>query len=427
VVAEVANLMASREQFFLDHRVDSATAFRRRAASGEFGAGRHADVLLVIDGTLTLRNEFEDLEPKVLDLANRGLAYGIHVVASGSRWFDLRPAIRDAFGSKLELRLGDPSDSVIGRRAAANVPAQSPGRGITPDGYQFLSSRPQLDSATSADHAVSEAAAAIRTAWSGVLAPPVRLLPERVTYEQVAQVADRSGLPIGLAEADLGPVYLDADTDPHFVVYGDTECGKSSFLRMLAHAIADRHIPGQARIIALDYRRSLLGTLPDEHVIGYATGADQGTTMLKEAAASLRGRLPGPDVRPEQLRARDWWTGADLYVLADDYDLVSGEGNPLMVLQPLLAQSREVGLHVIIARRTGGAARASFDPVLSRLRDLNTPGLVMSGDRAEGPLLGPVRPSPLPPGRAWMVTRKEGVRLVQLSWLDSQFDTSPAE
>jgi S-DNA-T family DNA segregation ATPase FtsK/SpoIIIE len=42
---------------------------------------------------------------------------------------------------------------------------------------------------------------------------------------------------------------------------------------------------------------------------------------------------------------------------------------------------------------------------------------VLSGDREEGALLGTVRPGPLPAGRGWLVTRREGVRLVQLGYL----------
>jgi S-DNA-T family DNA segregation ATPase FtsK/SpoIIIE len=38
---------------------------------------------------------------------------------------DFRPAIRDLFGSRLELRLGDPADSLISRKAAGNVPEGS--------------------------------------------------------------------------------------------------------------------------------------------------------------------------------------------------------------------------------------------------------------------------------------------------------------
>jgi S-DNA-T family DNA segregation ATPase FtsK/SpoIIIE len=47
---------------------------------------------------------------------------------------DFRPGIRDLFGSRLELRLGDPTDSMVNRRAAVNVP-EKPGRGHrgTPD------------------------------------------------------------------------------------------------------------------------------------------------------------------------------------------------------------------------------------------------------------------------------------------------------
>ncbi|MFC4131441.1 type VII secretion protein EccCa [Hamadaea flava] len=421
-VAELVALLADREQFFVEHRVDSVAAFRRRAAAGEFGDERCADVFLVVDGWLTLRNEFEDLEPKVHDLANRGLTYGIHVVAAANRWFDLRPSVRDLFGSRVELRLGDPSDSAIGRRAAANVPQDVPGRGITSDSYQFLSALPSI---SSAGPTVDQAVSLIRTAWSGGIAPRVRLLPERVEYAEVlAAAADRPEVPIGLGEADLRPVYLDLDADPHFLIFGETECGKSAFLRMLGRSIADRRTPDQARIIALDYRRSLLGTIPQSHLIGYATSADQGKQMLAEAYGSLRKRLPGADITPEQLRARDWWTGPELFVLVDDFDLVAGEKNPLVVLQELLPSAREVGLHVVIAKRGGSSGRSAFDQTLVRLKEVNTPGLVMSGDKNEGPILGNVRASQLPPGRAWLVTRKEGARLIQASWLDSPHGTS---
>ncbi len=37
----------------------------------------------------------------------------------------------------------------------------------------------------------------------------------------------------------------------------------------------------------------------------------------------MQHRLPGPDVTPQQLRDRSWWTGPELYVLVDDYDLVA--------------------------------------------------------------------------------------------------------
>lgn len=299
-----------------------------------------------------------------------------------------------------------------------NVPENAPGRGITSEGLQFLSALPRADGRQDGED-LSEAVAALigdlRAAWRGPGAPPVRLLPALVPYESVS--ADgQAGLPIGVAETDLRPVCVDFAGDPHFLVFGDTECGKSSFLRALAHRIVERYTPAEARLIIVDHRRSLLGTITSEHLIGYGSAARVTADAINEVATAMEARLPGPDVTPEQLRTRSWWKGPELYVLVDDYDLVATpSGNPLAPLLEFLPQGQDVGLHLVVARRSGGAARALYEPVIMRLREMASPGLVMSGNREEGKLLGNVRPSALPPGRGWLVTRKGGARLVQLA------------
>jgi S-DNA-T family DNA segregation ATPase FtsK/SpoIIIE len=363
------------------------------------------DLFLVVDGWSTLRGEYEDLETVLTDLGTRGLGYGFHLIATAARWTDFRPGLRDLFGSRLELRLGDPAESTVSRRAAASVPERSPGRGLTTDGYHFLAAVPPGTAMVNR----------IAATWTGPPAPPVRLLPATVAYDRIA---DPASIVIGVAEPDLGPVALDLATDPHFLVFGDAGSGKSAFLRTLATSIARRHRPEQARIVLVDHRRSLLGALDSEHLIGYGTSTATTTELVKSVAGYLRARLPGPDVTPTQLRDRSWWTGPDCYLLVDDYDLVaSGSPNPLLPLLDYLPQARDVGLHLVLARRSGGAGRALHEPVLQRLRELATPGLVLSGDREEGPLLGTVRPGRLPPGRGWLVTRSDGARLVQLAHL----------
>ncbi len=398
-VAELEVLLAQREQSFADDNVDSVATFRRRGG---------ADVFLVVDGWATIRAEFEDLEDRIAVLANRGLSYGIHVLVSVGRWQEMRSNMRDAFGTRLELRLGDPSDSSIDRRAAANVPMQAPGRGITPQRHQFLAADPRI----------ADVIKQIAAGWGGAAAPKVRLLPPMVPFELLPQGAGRPGPAVGIAEHDLGPVHLDFGTDPHLYLFGDVECGKSSFLRALGHAIAARYTPAQARILALDYRRGLLGGLPQGHLLGYAATAAQGRGLLQDVAIVMSERLPGPEITPERLRARDWWSGPEVFVLVDDYDLVAGDQNPLGLIYEAVPQAREVGLHVVIARRTGGAGRAFYDPILARIRELGSPAVLMSSDRAEPPLLNGVRNGPLPAGRGWLQTRKEGLRLVQFGWLD---------
>ena len=389
-----------------------ATLLAERERAGNTARDGRADVFLVVDGWATIRSEYDDLEPVITDLATRGLSYGIHVVATASRWMDFRPAIRDLFGSRLELRLGDPADSAVSRKAAENVPKTVPGRGITVDGLHFLGVLPATATLDSAG-----LVKAVAAAWNGPTAPPVRLLPPVVPYSTL-DVTAGPGIPIGIAEADLQPVALNFAADPHFLLFGDGESGKSSFLRALATSIIRRHEPEQARIIIVDYRRSLLGAIESEHLIGYGGSLDQTTELIGSVGEYMRKRLPGPEVTPQQLRDRSWWTGPDCYVLVDDYDLVAtGPVNPLQPLLDHLAQARDIGLHLVLTRRSGGAARALYEPVIQRLRELSTPGLVLSGDRDEGVLLGTVRPGPLPPGRGWLVTRREGVRLIQLAHL----------
>ena len=417
-VGEMTTLLATREQRFAELGIESMAAYRkRRASAGGVGVGADpfGDVFLVVDGWPTLRGEYEDLEGPITDLATRGLSYGLHVVATAPRWMDFRPAIRDLFGSRLELRLGDPTDSMIGRKAAANVP-QVPGRGITAEQLHFLTALPELSSLGGQTPALVKAVA---SNWSGARAPRVRLLPPVLNYSDL-DMSGTSGLriPIGIAETDLQPVVVDFATEPHFLLFGDAECGKSSFLRALATSITNRFAPEQVRVILVDYRRSLLGAIQTDHLIGYGTAAAGTAELIESVAGYMQRRLPGPDVTPQQLRDRSWWQGPELFVLVDDYDLVAtGPNNPLLPLAEYLPQARDVGLHLVITRRSGGASRALYEPIIQRLRELDSPGLVMSGNKDEGALIQGVRPSPMPPGRGRLVTRKEGVRLVQLAYL----------
>ncbi|RKS72663.1 S-DNA-T family DNA segregation ATPase FtsK/SpoIIIE [Motilibacter peucedani] len=420
-VAEVTSLLAAREQLFTDRGISSVAEFRARRAAGELAGEEHGDVFLVVDGWGALRQDFEGLDLLVTNLATRGLSFGIHVVLAATRWADIRPAMRDLIGTRFELRLGDPSESEVDRRTAMQVPA-SPGRGLTRDGFAFLAALPRTDGETS-DAGLAEAAAhtveAVAQAWSGPVAPPVRLLPRLVPLADLppAPASPVRAIRLGVREADLGLVTVDPDADPHFLCFGDVESGKTDVLRVFLEGVEERYTPDEARVLLVDYRRSLLDVAEGEHLLSYATSAAALRPMVADVRASMERRLPGPDVRPDQLRDRSWWSGPELFVVVDDYDLVAtATDNPLAPLADLLPQARDLGLHLVLARRTGGAGRALFEPVLARLREAGTPGLVLSGSRDEGALLGDVRPAPRPPGRGVLVSRRAGAELVQVAW-----------
>jgi S-DNA-T family DNA segregation ATPase FtsK/SpoIIIE len=436
IMAEVSGVVDRREAYFRANGIDSIETYRTRRAQGRVDDG-YGDVFLVIDGWSTLRSDFDDLEMQVQQLASRGLTFGLHVITGASRWADFRAATRDLFGTRLELRLGDALDSEIDRKVAQLVPTGRPGRGLVQTKLHFLAALPRIDGdsdASTLGDGVDELIRRVAAAWRGPAGPKLRLLPERIGLAQLREQAgvpsgpvpdeERDGsaelrLVLGINEKELAPVALDADAEPHLLIFGDGQSGKSSILRTYIHEVMRTRTPRQAQLVVVDYRRSLLGEVPEDYLLNYLTSATRATPAIKDLATYLESRIPGPDVTPEQLRNRSWWTGAEVFVVVDDYDLVATQQtSPVALLQPLLAQARDVGLHVILARRSGGASRALYEPVIQSLRDLAMPGLLLSGSPDEGPLLGNLRPIPLPPGRGRLITRDRGTEVVQTAWVD---------
>jgi S-DNA-T family DNA segregation ATPase FtsK/SpoIIIE len=430
-ISHVSDLLDRREALFAEHGIDSIATFRRRRANGEFDDPIGGDVFLVIDGWAAFREKFEQWEPVIADLAARGLGYGVHVVVTMNRWTEMRPVVLDAIGGRLELRLNSPLDSAIDRRRAAVIRADQPGRGLHPSTLMYQIALPRLDGVDSLDHlqeATAAAVAHIADRWSGASAPPVVLLPTSIRVDELPVDNDRvdpdagapAGVAVGLMEHGMSTWRFDLDgSEPHFFVYGDGESGKTTFLQTWLTGLVAQRSPDQAQVLLVDYRRTLLDVVPEDHLFAYAASEPALRDVVDQLVATATARLPGADVTAAQLRARSWWSGPELFVVVDDYDLVvTPSGNPLSGLLPLIAQGRDVGLHIVVARRVAGAAKMMFEPVTGRLREISPAGLILSGDRDEGPVIGSVRASFQPPGRGIVVTRRHPPSLVQVAVTD---------
>ncbi|WP_135848615.1 type VII secretion protein EccCa [Serinibacter arcticus] len=424
-VAEVTAIVNAREKYFRDKGIDTVETYRSRRTPGDPTGidDGYGDVFLVIDGWTTLRSEFDDIEPLIQALAGRGLTFGLHVMLASGRWMDLRSQMKDVVGTRLELRLGDSLDSEVDRKVAQTVPANRPGRGLMPSKHHMLGALPRIDGdprpGTLGD-GVGDLVQTIASAWDGPAGPKLRLLPELISLDEVRADAGAEDprLLLGVDEAALAPLGLDPTDEPHVLLLGDSGAGKTSFLRGLVHEVMRTRTPKEAQFVVLDYRRALLGEIPDSYLNGYYTGHEQATGSLQGLVQFLRTRMPGPDVTPAQLRARSWWKGPDVFVLVDDYDLVAtSAGNPLLALAPLFAQAGDVGLHLAVTRRVGGASRALYDPVLQPLKDLAVPTILLSGSPDEGALLGRIKARIGVPGRAQVITREAGVQVAQLAYV----------
>lgn len=404
IVAHCESVVRRREALFREHGVASIAQYRQRRGDLDAAGDPFGDVFLVIDGWASVRQEFGALEESISMLAAQGLSYGVHVALSASRWAEIRPALRDQIGTRIELRLGDPADSEIDRKAAQHVPRNLPGRGLSPEGLHMMIALPI------AEVAGGESAA-----------PPIPLLPARVDRDTVLR---RSGaesgtrILLGLRECELRPIAIDFERDPQLLVLGDNHCGKTATLRTLCREIVRTKTPAQARLVIVDFRRALLGVVESEHLGGYAVSPAALAMLLPDLLESLQARMPPPDASQAQLRSGSWWSGPDVYVVVDDYDLVAGPaGNALAPLTEFLPYAADLGLHLVIARRSGGLERAMFEPLLASLRDLGCASLRMSGVPPEGASPGSTAPPRLPPGRGILTTTRGGDdELVQVAW-----------
>jgi S-DNA-T family DNA segregation ATPase FtsK/SpoIIIE len=436
-VAEVAGVLRDREQRFRDLAIESMRDFRQRkarlagqppevAAQDPLSQDNFGDVVLVVDGWASIKSDFEALEPVLQSLAIQGLSYGVHLAISASRWMEIRPAVKDMLGTRIELRLGDPIDSEVGRKAAELVPIGRPGRGINPERLHILIGLPRLDSSSNVEDlpsGVAGAVEAVRDHYGDREAPRVRMLPHDVDRDAVVRAARDSGqlsksrIAIGINEDELAPVVLDFDAQPHLVAFADTECGKTGLMRNIAAGVMENATPAEAKIILVDFRRSMLGVIGDEYLGGYATAPQSCADLITALADALKDRLPPNDITQQQLKERSWWSGPDLYVMIDDYDLIPGGSlnHPLGPLVEYLPQARDIGLRVIVTRRSGGAGRAMMDPIIGRLKDLSCNGLVMSGGKEEGALFGGYKATAMPPGRGMLISRTIKSGVIQLS------------
>ncbi|MEV6598529.1 type VII secretion protein EccCb [Actinoplanes sp. NPDC051346] len=429
--AEIQFLIGEREQQFRSLGVDSIAEFRARRAAGRLPKGtRTADVFLMIDNWGGLRAAFEEADPIVTEIASRGLGVGVHLVLTAGRWMEIRPALRDSIGTRIELRLNDHNDSEINRKLAGQIPTGVPGRGVAAPGLYFHLAAPRMDGAETTE-GLREAQLAVldevATSWSGAAAPEIRLLPTEISLGDVLAMRD-TGIPIGVTQRDLGPVDLDlaSGDERHLVAFGDSGAGKTAFLRTWIRATVERKSGWEVRFVVVDYRRSLLGVVPDEHLGAYAADSDSLKVYVEQVTAKLRERLPPSDVTPQQLAARNWWEGPDIYLVIDDYDLIAGGmAHPLRPFVEFLPHARDIGFHVVLARRVAGSSRSLMSDVLiMRMLEMGSAGLILSGDRREGTLIGDQRAAIRPPGRGVLVTRGAPAELIQVAIAEDAMTTS---
>ncbi|WP_029068082.1 type VII secretion protein EccC [Jonesia quinghaiensis] len=405
---ELRQLITDRERLSKKHGIESLHEFRTRHARGELGDGA-ADVVLLIDGYALVRTEFDSLADPIADILARGSSHGVHVVMALTRWNDLPMRLQPLIGTRAELRLNDASESTIGRKLSELIRSDQPGRALTHDGNTAQVALPVVDDLgdDNLGEALATLAAQVSASWNGPSASPIRLLPDTLDPATLPTAEETPvQVPLGLRQDTMTPELLDLDNgDQHLLILGDSRSGKTTAVRHIMAALMERHTPEELVFAVVETRGDLGTNCPEEYLGGHANSLIKAEQLAAALATELEKRLTHD--APATMR---------VVFIIDDLDIIAAGGrNPLTQLLPFLPSARNIRFHVIVTRPVAGASRALYDSGLQMLRDTGGTGIVLSGDRSEGPLWPGVYASNAIPGRATIVRRGQSPRLIHVA------------
>lgn len=433
VLRRMQQIVAERETLFAQYEIDGMASYRQLRQQGQFAHELYGDVFLFIDNFGQFQSECEANDPasiaEVTSLIASGLTYGVHVILTANQWTEIRARLRSNIGTRMELRLNDTNDSEFDRKSAAMIPPETPGRGLLPEKVHFQTALPIVGDHGSDDVSLfamqkilEKFVQKVRTSRKGPGAPKIRVLPQEVRWGDmpVSVTAQSQGIPLGLEEANISPVFVDmVHNDPHFLILGDRECGKTTLLRTWITGIQRYYTPEQAQIIVVDYRKSLLSSATGDHLLAYASSLDKIKECVQIFTTEFEQRLATKALRANETSSA--WHGTHYYLFVDDYEMVATQtpqsGNPLNPLETLLQPAHEIGFHIILARRIVEIGRANYDPIYRGIKNMESPGLIMRGDPIEGRqvLHKQSASDKLPTGRGYIVRRGAPVVQAQIT------------
>ncbi|MER7081101.1 type VII secretion protein EccCb [Saccharopolyspora kobensis] len=405
-LAHLESTLDNRARFFVAEGIDSAADFRRRRTEADLGE-EATDHFLVVDGWPEV-HQHPGLAERVLRLARRGSEHGIHLIVTANRWDDLPRELRELVGGRVELRLTDPRESLISTAAAQRLPDEA-GHCLhqelwgtinlpvldddLPSYFEYVESGLPDDLPAK----TRELVARIDESWKG---PRFRQLGHErtaVDHDDLPR-PEPHAIPLGIDDGGE-PVLLDlSGENPHLLITGGPESGKSTAIRTVLRGIASAYSPKQAKVLLIDYKREHHHALiSEDHLLAWNRTWEDSIRDLAQVIASLRKRR-GPAA----------WSGPELFVVTDDFHEVSrrAELRSLGGLDEFLPDAHEVGLHLVVAgnglhphQRNSIVAGLGHCAHHLLLKDATGPEW-LTGTPAERPreqgearLLGPVGPS----------------------------------
>lgn len=357
-------------------------------------------VLVVIDGVSALADEYSQA---LIAFLRDARPYGIIAAITGATHKEVQQWL-NVCETRIVLRVNDQNDSdqLLGKKFAAQIPPNLPGRGFWrstegPVEVQIalpMASELPPDQATDAESfvdPVDEAKALveqIRDRYAGAPAPaPLRLPETYIDLDTLLAEVAAPAAPFARDTLTFKPLVFDLDdTMPHLLIAGGPASGKSAALQTLLTTIAARSHPEEVQFALIDYRKRTLApfanspfgrdwlvTVPDPvpvppnpptnrqnwkgeaETIRMAVSDGQAAGLCIALYDELRNRVQHGRSQPR------------LFLVVNDLDLMIGqEAYYLGLLSGFAMRGDDIGFHIIITATEFNASNQLVKAMLAQ-------------------------------------------------------------
>ncbi|SLH39130.1 FtsK/SpoIIIE domain-containing protein [Mycobacteroides abscessus] len=235
---------------------------------------------------------------------------------------------------------------------------------------------------------------------AGSNAPSLDRLPTRLFWEGMQQPiakeatrAEKFRITFGCREEDdLPHASADFGHFPHLLIVGERQSGKSEAIRTLIHGIAQQASTKDDAVVFLyDPRGVHQDRIPDTNLYASVRTEEQFISEMQRMIGELnlaKGRDLVENAAAAELNERTWWSGPEVFIVIDDYDLAIPRGIPSPVHELIgwvRATGFDRGIHVIIAMKSDDFATTMItDPIIKQMTQDLTPALLLSTDKLHG-------------------------------------------
>jgi S-DNA-T family DNA segregation ATPase FtsK/SpoIIIE len=446
LLRKLEGIIEERKQYCTQYQIDDFLAYQRRR--GDQNLPEMAAVVLVIDRFIDFKQVHDKEMERLLGIARQGRTYGVYIVLTIDRPVGVPMQLLSLFEMRIGLRLIEYTDSLIliGKNDASSIDATIPGRGYkrgkTLEEVHIalpVQGDDDDEQTRQLDEFVQSFARAGQIA-KGLLAPPIRLLPElvRADYFLMDAISEKSMMEevdmmkgnkvvpspmrslhirLGMEDFSLRPIGIDLNSDtPHMLIAGGPGSGRTGLIQTSLMMLSTP-TNSRARVVFVDFRRTsrFLRRLPALRI--YADTEERLAMAVDQLKEELRRRMT--ILREELEHATDDSSlvlGASLdplVLVIDDYDqLTVLPKNPFNDLREFMTQARDLRFHIIVAGMPADIMKS--DSLLTPVRASRL-GVVLGGDPNDPQVLN-VRMSDMPVGRGYLVRRNQRF-LTQFAYL----------